>query len=258
MMWIYSTPSWLQGLLIVSISSLAAVSGLWLRHKKWPGDVPALSHDLGISLVSVVGTIQSLVLAFSSVLVWQSYQSAEVAVDREAQVMLLLYRDVRAFGGPQADAARSAMRDYMKSVAVDEWQFMAKAQESERTEAVFADIFDRVSRLEPDTPRRQVLLSEIFARLNEVAHLREARLVSAGEGMPTSFWIVTLSGSLLVVLYCYLLPLTRLNRWLIAGLGASFGLVFFFIVGLEHPYSGDLAIGFEPFERVLSKMARMR
>jgi hypothetical protein len=258
MMWMYSMPSWLQGLLIVSMSSLAAVAGLWLRHKKWPGEVPALSHDMGISLISVVGTIQSLILAFSSVLVWQSYQNAEVAVDKEAQVMLLLYRDARAFGGADSDAARSAMRDYMKSVMADEWPFMAKAQESARTEALFAAIFDKVAGLEPDTPRRQVLLAEVFARLNETAHLREARLVSAGEGMPTLFWMVTVSGSLLVVLYCYLLPLSRLNGWLVAGLGASFGLVFFFIVGLEHPYSGDLAIGFEPFERVLAKMERLR
>jgi hypothetical protein len=50
-----------------------------------------------------------------------------------------------------------------------------------------------------------------------------------------------------------LLPLTRINFAMVAGMSMSTGLIFFFIVALDHPFAGGASVEPEPLKELLAE-----
>src|SRR5689334_8291636 len=76
--------------------------------------------DLAIDLMQVTSTYIGILLAFAGVLAWQDFRDATSAVENEAGVASLLYRDLTAFG-PEMNQARVDLKAYVRSVIVDGW-----------------------------------------------------------------------------------------------------------------------------------------
>ncbi len=62
--------------------------------------------DLAIDLMQVTSTYIGILLAFAGVLAWQDYRDAATAVENEAGVASLLYRDLAAYGPEMIRRAR--------------------------------------------------------------------------------------------------------------------------------------------------------
>jgi hypothetical protein len=105
------------------------------------------------------------------------------------------------------------------------------------------------------TKAEQVLYGEALDRMNELADARNARLVEAGEGIPTVLWGVLVVGGILVVGFTYLFGLenTLVHTLMVAVLALIISSVLFTISVLEHPFSGGVRVGPEPFEVVLER-----
>jgi len=58
----------------------------------------AQQADLAIDLMQVSSTYIGILLAFAGVLAWQDFRDADTAVENEAAVTSLLYRDLTAYG----------------------------------------------------------------------------------------------------------------------------------------------------------------
>src|SRR6476661_5145597 len=65
----------------------------------------AQEADLAIDLMQVTSTYIGILLAFAGVLAWQDYRDAATAVESEAGVASLLYRDLSVYG-PEMTPAR--------------------------------------------------------------------------------------------------------------------------------------------------------
>jgi len=71
-----------------------------------------------------VATINSLLLAFSTVSVWESFDSAEEAVVHEADTIGELARDLAVFDSEASRRARTMLRQYARLVVDEEWTDM--------------------------------------------------------------------------------------------------------------------------------------
>src|SRR3954453_8059952 len=71
--------------------------------------------DLAIDLMQVTSSYIGILLAFAGVLAWQDYRDAATAVESEAGVASMLYRDLAAYG-PATIPARNDLRVYVHSV----------------------------------------------------------------------------------------------------------------------------------------------
>jgi hypothetical protein len=87
----------------------------------------------------------------------------------------------------------------------------------------------------------QVLYREPLDRINELADARNARLVEAGESIPTVLWGVLIVGGILVVGFTYLFGLenTLVHKLMVGVLALSISLVLFSIGVLDYPFSGS-------------------
>ncbi len=211
--------------------------------------------SLATAVLAVIATINSLLLAFTAVAVWEAYSEATRAVSGEASAMGELGRDLATFGTPPALQARERLKDYAEVVIEQEWPAMRREEQSTLARHAFDRMFRTVGELQPTTPREVALMPEIWARTNELVKLRRDRLGTVKDQVPETLWTVVFLGTLLTLLPTYVLPRSRFSQSAIAMLSLSTGLMFFFIVAMDRPFAGKESVSPEPFESMLQDMA---
>ena len=255
-LFLYDLPNWLVGLL-VSGGSVALALAAYAIYRWFSGhDFDADERSLAMSVLGVVATINSLLLAFSAVSVWESFSSAEEAVLHEANTTGELARDLAVFGSPESTGARALLREYAGVVINDEWDTMRTGGADMVAWRTIDNLFRAVGTIEPDTPRRAALLPEIWARTNELLTHRRDRLHASQAEVPGTLWAIVFAGTLMTMLTTFVLPPTRFNLAMIAALAFCMGLVFYFIIAMDRPFAGEESISPAPFQSAIDNMER--
>jgi hypothetical protein len=255
-LFLYDLPNWVVGLLVSGTLVVLTLSGYFLFRRLSHHEFDAEERGIAMSVLGVVATINSLLLAFSAVSVWESFGSAEEAVVREADTIGELGRDLAVFGSPEATGARVLLLDYAGIVVNSEWEAMRVGEADMTAWNTIDDLFRRVGTIEPDTPRRVALLPEIWARTNELLVHRRDRLHASQAEVPFTLWVVVFAGTVMTMLTMFVLPPTGFNLSMITSLALCMGLVFYFIIAMDHPFAGPESISPEPFQSAISNMQR--
>jgi hypothetical protein len=211
-------------------------------------------RNLAIALLAVIATVNSLLLAFSAISVWESYGQADKAVRGEAVTIGALARNLAAFDTPESRAARGLLGNYAHVVLDEEWQAMRTGRHSEAAWSAFEQVFGAIGRLDQSAPRHVALMPEIWELTNELLKFRRERLYASEAEVPSALWIVVLVGTVLTITTTYVFPRTAFNTTAVGMLSLSLGLVFFFIIAMDRPFCGTDGIGPEPIESALKKM----
>ena len=253
---LYSLPNWLVGVTVTG--SLVAVSvaahAIFNRFVRF--EFSADDRALAVAMLAVLATINSLLLAFSAVSVWESFAAAEESVVQEADTMGKLGRDLAVYDTPESHDAREGLRRYARLVIDKEWDAMRTGGASPEAWTAADDVFRAIGRMDAETPRHQALLPEIWARTNELVGHRRDRLYDSQAEVPGTLWAVVLTGTALTLLTIFMLPPTRFNHWMVAVLAFAMGLVFFFIIAMDRPFAGKESISSAPFQSALDNMRR--
>ncbi|MEO7654313.1 MAG: hypothetical protein ABIS23_01350, partial [Sphingomicrobium sp.] len=152
-----------------------------------------------------------------------------------------LYQDLTIFG-PETRPARGALRAYVVSITTDEWPMLSDGNGSEATEAALQRVFFQVGKLSPADNRAGAIYEEMLEKLNDLVDFRHDRIVESQEGIPLILWTIGLVGSLLTVAYSAAFTPTRFNISMIAGISLTLGLVFLFILTVDHPFKGEFSV----------------
>ncbi|KVC89114.1 hypothetical protein WI77_02725 [Burkholderia ubonensis] len=254
MLFLYNIPAAAMGALIVTTTLAAALLGYAAFRRVLPARIDAEQRGMIVAMLSAVTTINSLLVAFSAVSVWSSYQAATDTVAAEAACATELSRDLAAFrvAGTGADAARRALADYLARVVDDEWpQMQQHGRADPRAEAAFDRMFAAINRVTPADERERVLLAQAMARANEMVKYRQARLQNLESAMPGTLWAVMLVSSSLSLLLLYALPGTRFNVGLVSIWAVTLGLAFFFVLAVDRPFAGEVSVSAAPIRRAL-------
>jgi ABC-type multidrug transport system fused ATPase/permease subunit len=238
----FSLPMWLSTALVLGVCVAVGVGGRLAAAVLLRTRTPRLDTELASVLMTVTATFIGIMLAFSAVQVWEAFREADQAVAAEAESAAQLYRDLRAYG-EESRPARQALTAYATSVVDDEWPRMKKdGVMSPKTADALVRVFDALASVEPATPRQTVIYNEALTKLNAVVEHRRSRLLAAHTTLPALFWVVVLIGSAIIIAYTATYPATPLNLLLIAGLAVSLGLIFVFIIDVQHPFDGWVSI----------------
>jgi hypothetical protein len=238
----FALPMWLSALILLVVFATLCVGGHMTVRRLLPKQIPRQETELAAALMTAISAFIGFMLAFFAIQVWGDYTTADRSVSAEAASAAQLYRDLAVYG-EESLPARRALVGYVKTVVEDEWPAMAEHQDmSPKTAATLVVVFRDIAAIEPLTSRETMLYGEALKKLNEVVEHRRARLLAAREDLPPVFWLVALIGSAIIVGYTFVYPDTRMNQLLIAGLAVSLGLIFVFILDVEHPYRGEIRV----------------
>lgn len=256
MLFLYDLPNWLLGVVIVGGTLAIGYGAYFAFHRLCRATFSDDNCGVAMTVLGVVATVNSLLLAFSAVSVWESFSAADAAVVSEANSVSALARDLAVFDSAESRQARTMLREYAAMVVNVEWRDMQQGNANTDVWNHFDRMFLEVGRIEPDTPRRVALLPEILARINELLKERRSRLYTSQAEVPGTLWAVVLLGTLPTATMTFVLPLTRFNIWMVGVLMFSIGLVFYFIVAMVRPFAGKESISPQPFDIAIVNMQR--
>jgi len=202
--------------------------------------------DLAIDLMQVTSTYIGILLAFTGVLAWQDFKDADTAIESEAGITSLLYRDLTAYG-PEMVPARQAVRAYVHSVIVDGWPLLREGKRSPVTEEKLLIVFNHVASITPTNEREAAIYREAFSRMNELVSMRRQRLAASRQDVPPVLWIVALVGSILTIAYASVFVTSRYALLMIAGTSLTIGLLFLFLLSVDYPFRNRNGVSKEPF-----------
>ena len=100
----------------VVASIVSAVVGLWLVRRLVPREGLVESNDVAGNYLQTLGTIYAVLLAFVVIVVWQQFNDARSAVEREANDVLDLFRTASGFSEPARAELRGQLQAYVRAV----------------------------------------------------------------------------------------------------------------------------------------------
>ena len=212
--------------------------------------------DLAIDLMQVTSTYIGILLAFAGVLAWQDYRDAATAVESEAGVASLLYRDLTAYG-PEMAPARANLKTYVRSVIVDGWPLLREGKRSPAAETQLLTVFDDVAAVAPANERQSAIYQEAFGQLNQLVSMRRQRIAASRQEIPPVLWIVAIVGSLLTIAYASAFVSSRYASLMISGASLTIGLLFLFLLSVEYPFRHREGVSPQPFVELLGIMEKV-
>src|SRR5688500_17514189 len=238
---VYGMPIWLTTIVVLV---LALAIGLGARvgvQKLFRIRSTKEEKEVAVNLMQVVAAYVGIMIAFAGVQVWQDFYEAKAAVAHEAATASQLYQDLTIFG-PEAAPARGALRSYIGSTTRDERPSLRAGTGSEATEAALQRVCAAVGTLDPSDNRKAAIYEEMLDKMNELVDFRHDRIVESQAGIPLILWTIGLVGSLLTVAYASAFTPTRFNVMAIVGISLTLGLVFLFILTVDHPFKGEFSV----------------
>jgi hypothetical protein len=250
-------PAPLLAVLFVVVIVGAALLGMWFVRRHTDFESLEAHKEVAGFLIAVVGALYSVLLAFVVVSVWESFEDADRVAQREADLVVSLFRDAEAFPDDRADL-RASIRSYAESVVDDEWPSMADDQrEAPETDVALHRVFNGYREVEPTGAAEDVFLRNALDRLDDITESRRERIAAAATQLPRPLWNVLLAGCVITVGFTLFFPVkaVRVQAVMVGALAAMTALMLFLVLILDLPFTGDLAVKSTAMSEAISEFA---
>lgn len=248
---------WLLGALIVVGIPLLTVAVQATIRRFSPTIIGGEHNDVAGFLIAVVGVVYAVTLAFIVIVSWEEFRDARDTVSREAGGLRSLYLDSQALPEPARTAMSELVLSYGREVSAGEWEAMDEGGSSRAAFDLVGEMFATLAGVTTATPTQEAFLADALVQLNEVADDRAARLTAAEEGMVSILWAAILIGGFVTLGFALLFGVSnqRLHYFMVGAVAVVLALQVLVVLLLSHPFSGDVRVSPEPFERVVADFA---
>jgi hypothetical protein len=247
--------TWLLGLIFVGSSILVSIAGMALVRSLVPLSDLSANNDIGDVFVTVLGTIDAVLLAFVVYVVWTQFTAADSAAAQEASQIVDLWRITRGLPEQIRHDLRSAIENYVHAVVGQEWESMSRSRENETAYELLLLVWEALHQFEPQTGKEISLYSEALRRLNDLSDSRRQRILSSQDSVPRLLWIVLLIIGGATVSFTFLMGAASsfVQALMTAAVAGSIALLLFVIAVMNHPFAGAVRVQPDDFEYILSR-----
>lgn len=240
-------------LVIVGATALVAIAATYVVRKRVDEQVHRANNEVGGIMFAAVASVYGVLLAFSVLVVWQTYEETRVTVEQEANALVDIFRIARELPAPYDSQLRAEAVQYARSVIDDEWGTMAHGQAHAKTDAALEALWDLHTQLHIANLAEQAHESDFFHALQELGNERRIRLLQSRSELPTLLWVVLISGAIITVGFGLFFRAHNVRAHLLmSGLFAGLvALMLLLILELDNPFSGSTRIQPYAFDQAL-------
>jgi hypothetical protein len=204
-------------------------------------------------IYNAMGVVFSIMFAFITVLVWQSYNDVDDAITKEANNLNSIYRLFSAFPPELERNGKDALKGYTKTVIEEEWPLLRKDQFSMEAYKQFLILENMIIRIQPQNLGQANAHRQILQLMTDAAELRRSRIYNAKFALAPPAWIGLISSSMIFLVFSCLFKMQskQTHLILILFLGLTIVGVLYFLVLFIHPFLGPMAIGPDAFANLL-------
>ena len=196
------------------------------------------------AMLSIVGTLVSILLGLLVAAALDHYQALEQSVDNEAANVAQVFRLSRGVPLETRTKLQNLCVEYCEGVVHDEWPEMAHGKHSRKVLAIYIRLLDTVVSFHPNTNGETNIHASLLSAVQQIGDARRQRVLALTSAWTKHLMPVLIMCSLIVLVFAYLYMRRGaiLHAVLIAlvaiALGGNLGLVFL----LTNPFSGDWQI----------------
>jgi Protein of unknown function (DUF4239) len=257
MYWVYDLPTWLFGVLTITVTVSIGLGGLYAT-RKWVRYVHGDRHSHNESVGFYLGAVcvfYGITLGLFAVATWQTYTDVETRVGEEAAAVGVLYRDVSSFPDPNRAELQADLRQYVRQVIDVAWPQQRKGIVPEQDGLTLSTLQSHLSRFEPVTEGQKVIYAAVYRGFNTIAELRGRRLQSVQAGLPGPLWTIVLAGAFLSIAMTWFFDMRSqsMHFCMTVMLSVLLGLLIYLLGVLDNPFRGEISVGAQPFEIMYSR-----
>lgn len=256
--------AWLFGIAVVGGAMLFASLGVLLVRNRVKAGRLKNNHEVAGYLLSIVGTLYSVLLGLIVVDTQSKYQEAKNMTQQEADSCLDLFHLGYTLPLETRTKLHTHLQEYMRAVDEDEWDSAtADGGFDESAKHAFRQIWWTLVDFQPQSAREENAYQNILDEMQDLSDGRRYRLQKAKAGLPDIMWGVLIAGGVLTVLFTYLFEVedAKAQIFMTALVALSLSLNVLLVALFSNPYKGYMRISVYPFKYdrlVMSDLLRER
>jgi|AGTN01.3.fsa_nt_gi hypothetical protein len=256
--------AWIFGITVVGGAVLFASLGVLLVRRRVSSGFLRRNHEVAGYLLSIVGTLYSVLLGLIVVDTQAKYQTAKSMTQQEADSCLDLFHISYTMPFETRSRIHHDLQEYLRIVDEEEWDSITKTGEfDESSKTAFRDIWWTITDYEPKTTRGIEAYGKLLDIMQNMADGRRYRLQFSKVGLPEVMWGVVIAGGFLTVLFTYLFEVENEKaQILMTGLVAlALSLNVLLIALFSNPYKGYMRISSYAFKydrRVMIELSKVK
>jgi len=256
---IYSSPTWLWGAVLVLAFVTMATIGLVVFNQVVQIDVRKSHNDVTGFTIAIIAVTYAVLLAFIAVATWETYSRADEIVDSEASYVGNIYRDTVGLQGDVGRDIRADLQEYVRIVVEEEWPTQRRGEVPSAAWTPLYRAHAAIVTLHPQNLGESVIEAELLRTLNELYGARASRISATDGHIPDVVWWLILLGGMITTGYMYLFGFHsfRMHLVMTAAVSASLALVVVLIMALDWPFRGQVSITPDAFLQVQQSWSQM-
>jgi len=244
--------SYLCGFLLVLASGLLAVLGLLATRKVMDFQKLVASHEVGGYLLTVVGTLDAVLLGLVVVDAMQQYQRAREVTEKEANNLVDVFILAAQLPKDRCTELRDKCSEYADQVINTEWQQMHGGDECPLSREKAIVLTKALLDFHPANDNERMIYPQMLEEGTQFWQNRNSRIGIAEKGVPAVEWLVLIVGAVTTIFFTYFFGMEDLRLQLImtAMIGMLIALNLMLLLFFGYPFRGDLSVKTDAFRTV--------
>jgi uncharacterized membrane-anchored protein len=243
-------PTWLMGILVVLVSVLLAVAGLYLVRRLLPRTFLASPIEATYTTHQAIAMVYGVAVGFAIFLSWEQLNTAQVTTQREASNLEAIYRLAQQLPESDRNHIQELAQSYARVVIDEEWPLLARGQASSHAQSTADELQQSIQKFEPTTMTQEALYTQMLAKVGELEENREQRLLESQEGVPPLMWSFLVIIGIITVAFTYLFGIEspRQHILIVMALTVVVALSLYTVRVIEYPFVGDVQVRPDAFK----------
>jgi len=260
--WLHNLPIFWMALVIFSACYLMAAVVFLVVSTLARRQIGAAFRGFSAGMLSPLGVIFGLLVAFIAAQVWGDVEHARVAVDREANALRSVVLLADAFPGGPETHINAMVRRHIEDSVSQEWPRMADQSATLRdTSPALSSALQIAIALDPKTPGQVTAQRELVARLEDALEARRQRIIFSRSNVNWVKWLCVFAQALFVIIGIAFVHFENrgASAIAIAVFTTGFAVSVLLIASHDCPFTGqisikpDILLQVEPAEAPLQK-----
>ncbi|SAK51620.1 hypothetical protein AWB77_01325 [Caballeronia fortuita] len=252
--WLHNLPLWQMTLVVFGATAIAGAAIHFVTRRLLKGARRLSFTALSPGLLSPIGVIFGLLIAFTAAQVWNDTERANAAVDAEAGALRSVVV-LSAMFAPDAQAhLRKLVRDYIEYTVGTEWPMMAQGAVTLKiSPPTLNEALQFALALPASTTGQQTAQRQLAVSLEQALEARRQRILVSRSEVSGVKWLCL---SFLAVCLVFAIALVHGENRLASAIAtvlfcASLATTMLLILSHDRPFSGDIAVKPDPLLQVV-------
>jgi len=256
--WLHNLPIHWMALVIFGFTYLVAAATYLIVSLLAVGGRARSFKAVSSGMLSPLGVIFALFVAFTATQVWSDTDRANTAVNREASSLRSVVILASSFPEESEARVRALVRSYIEEATMQEWPMMARGTATLRlAPPALVEVLQLVLSMTPATQGQQVAQREMATAVESALDARRQRIIVSRSAVDGAKWACLFVQSVCVLLAIALVHSDdRLASALTLGMFASgVATCVLLIAAHDRPFTGDISVSASPLLQVMPEAA---